>query len=47
MQPMKVALGLTDAQAGCLQTVFFLGMAAFDEQETGPTRTATTFIKEK
>jgi MFS family permease len=29
MQPMKVALGLTDAQAGSLQTMFFLGMAAF------------------
>ena len=29
MQPMKVALGLTDAQAGSLQTGFFLGMMAF------------------
>jgi len=29
MQPMKEALGLTDAQAGSLQTAFFLGMAAF------------------
>ena len=29
MQPMKEALGLTDAQAGSLQTAFFLGMMAF------------------
>lgn len=29
MQPMKEALGLTDAQAGSLQTLFFLSMAAF------------------
>src|SRR5512135_2905725 len=29
LQPMKVALGLTDTQAGSLQTVFFLSMAAF------------------
>ncbi len=29
MQPMKVALGLSDAQAGSLQTLFFLSMAAF------------------
>jgi len=29
LQPMKVALGLTDTQAGSLQTMFFLGMAAF------------------
>jgi MFS family permease len=29
MQPMKLALGLTDAQAGSLQTGFFLGMMAF------------------
>jgi len=28
-QPMKVALGLSDAQAGSIQTMFFLGMAAF------------------
>jgi MFS family permease len=29
LQPMKVALGLSDTEAGSLQTVFFLGMAAF------------------
>jgi len=29
IQPMKVALGLSDTQAGSLQTMFFLGMAAF------------------
>ena len=29
LQPMKVALGLSDMQAGSLQTMFFVGMAAF------------------
>lgn len=29
LQPMKVALSLSDAQAGSLQTLFFLSMAAF------------------
>lgn len=29
IEPMKVSLGLTDAQAGSLQTMFFLAMAAF------------------
>jgi len=29
LQPMKVALGLSDTQAGSLQTMLFLGMAAF------------------
>jgi len=29
LQPMKVALGLSDTEAGSLQTVFFLGMAVF------------------
>lgn len=29
IEPMKLSLGLTDAQAGSLQTTFFLAMAAF------------------
>jgi MFS family permease len=29
LEPMKLALGLSDTQAGSLQTMFFLGMAAF------------------
>lgn len=29
LQPMKVALRLSDTQAGSLQTMFFLSMAAF------------------
>jgi MFS family permease len=29
LEPMKVDLGLTDAQAGIIQTLFFMGMALF------------------